>query len=246
MKPSLVLLHGWGLGPRAWGPALPWLMADFEVGVAALPGYDGEPAADYDLDALADALADALPGDAVLCGWSLGALVALVCAVRHPAKVAKLVLVGGTASFVARPHWPEALPQAQLDAFVTELERDAAALLKRFALLIHRGDAKGREAARALAPCLADGPPADAASLRAGLDLLGSADLARLLAVVNRPTLLIHGAADPLMPVAAAHRLASHIPGAELAVFEGSGHAPFAGEPRRFAERLAAFAGAAA
>lgn len=38
------------------------------------------------------------------------------------------------------------------------------------------------------------------------------------------PTLVIHGAADPLVPLAGGEATAAAIPGAELLVIEGMGH----------------------
>jgi pimeloyl-ACP methyl ester carboxylesterase len=38
------------------------------------------------------------------------------------------------------------------------------------------------------------------------------------------PTLVIHGADDPLVPLAAGRDTAQNIPGAELLVIEGMGH----------------------
>ncbi len=41
---------------------------------------------------------------------------------------------------------------------------------------------------------------------------------------LKAPTLIIHGQQDPLVPVAAAHDLARHIPHAQLEIIEGMGH----------------------
>jgi pimeloyl-ACP methyl ester carboxylesterase len=54
--------------------------------------------------------------------------------------------------------------------------------------------------------------------------IMKSGDRTSALASVTVPTLVIHGAADPLIPVAAAHATADAIPGAELLVIEGMGH----------------------
>jgi pimeloyl-ACP methyl ester carboxylesterase len=49
-------------------------------------------------------------------------------------------------------------------------------------------------------------------------------DRSPLLAGINVPTQVIHGAQDPLVPVAAGHDLASKIDGAKLDVIDGMGH----------------------
>lgn len=247
--PQLTLVPGWGLGAGAWRLAAHLLARHFTVHVVDLPGYGASPAAPgATLADLADGLAAVLPPRSMVCGWSLGALVALLAARRHPRTVARLVLVAGTASFVRRDGWGEALPPAQLAAFQASLAADPAALLKQFAGLIHQGDARRKDVLRALRGCLEDVPgglPADPASLAQGLDLLASSDLRADLAAVDQPTLLVHGGADPLMPLAAAQRLARELPAATLSVFADSAHAPFASEPLRFAAEVTAFAGVA-
>ena len=41
---------------------------------------------------------------------------------------------------------------------------------------------------------------------------------------ITVPTLVLHGSADPLIPLAAGHATATAIPGARLHVIEGMGH----------------------
>ncbi|HET9694523.1 MAG TPA: alpha/beta hydrolase [Steroidobacteraceae bacterium] len=54
--------------------------------------------------------------------------------------------------------------------------------------------------------------------------ILASGDRRRMLRNVEAPTLVIHGASDPLVPVAAGRDTARHIRGAVLEVIEGMGH----------------------
>lgn len=56
------------------------------------------------------------------------------------------------------------------------------------------------------------------------LAILASGDRRRLLGRIRAPTLVIHGADDPLVPVAAGVDTARHIPGAQLKVVPGMGH----------------------
>jgi proline iminopeptidase len=56
------------------------------------------------------------------------------------------------------------------------------------------------------------------------LAILASGDRRWLLPKIAAPTLVIHGAADPLVPVAAGRDTAAHIPGAKLMVIDGMGH----------------------
>lgn len=59
---------------------------------------------------------------------------------------------------------------------------------------------------------------------RQTLAILASESRKPLLAGIAAPTLVIHGAIDPLIPVAAAHDLMRRIPGAKLEVIPGMGH----------------------
>jgi proline iminopeptidase len=54
--------------------------------------------------------------------------------------------------------------------------------------------------------------------------ILSSGSRDALLPGVTAPTLVIHGDADPLLPVEHAHDTARLIPGAALEVIEGMGH----------------------
>ena len=61
-------------------------------------------------------------------------------------------------------------------------------------------------------------------SVRQLMAIVASGDRSKLLASIKAPTTIIHGSADPLVPVAAAHDLARKIPHAHLRVIEGMGH----------------------
>ena len=63
-----------------------------------------------------------------------------------------------------------------------------------------------------------------------------SGDRCALLGTITAPSLVIHGAADPLVPVACGEDTAGRIPGARLEVIEGMGH----DLPPQLAERLLA------
>ncbi len=54
--------------------------------------------------------------------------------------------------------------------------------------------------------------------------LLATGDRRPFLGSIQAPTLVIHGAADPLIPLAAGKETAELIPGAKLLVIDGMGH----------------------
>jgi pimeloyl-ACP methyl ester carboxylesterase len=61
------------------------------------------------------------------------------------------------------------------------------------------------------------------------------------LSMIAAPTLLVWGNADVLVTRAMQDQLASTIPNAELAVYEGIGHTPRWEQPDRFAEDVTRF-----
>ena len=58
--------------------------------------------------------------------------------------------------------------------------------------------------------------------------------LAELLSRVRVPTLVVHGTADAVRPIALAERVHADVAGSTLVAFEGAGHAPHVRDPVRF------------
>lgn len=240
--PDLALIHGWGLSGAVWQSLVPALAAHCRVHVLDLPGYGANRAvASRGLNETADLVAAVLPAGTTLCGWSLGAHVAISTLARHSKHIGRLALVSATPSFLQRPDWPYGVQPLMLDSFVAMLKRDPKSLLTRFTTLINQGDAAARELTRVLAQVNAQALP-DTEALEQGLALLGQLDLRPLFPRINHPTLIIHGDNDPLMPLAAARWIAQTMPSARLEVFAGTAHAPFLSQPERFIDCLVGFA----
>lgn len=248
---DIVLLHGWGMTPAVWAP-IQSLLGGRRSSALALPGHAGAaPAPAAEVTAWADRLATQLPPAATLVGWSLGAMLALDLAHRYPERVARLVLIGGTARFVADDAsapsaWPGLAP-ATVAAFRAGFARDPHATLKRFLALQCLGEADRRgvqtQLGAALTPLDApeqreesnspfaaasadEAPPTSVcAALADGLTLLACADLRASLPRIEQPCLLIHGEHDALMPVAAARAMSLALPNSRLEILHGSGHA---------------------
>jgi pimeloyl-ACP methyl ester carboxylesterase len=185
--------------------------------------------APYAIADLADdtaALLDALRLPAAhVCGASMGGMVAQHLAVRHAARVRSLTLMMTTsgarrlpqpslrvrAALIARPTRFDV--DAMVDHYVHLLHvigspgfpPDEAELRERLEFSIRRSF-RPRAVARQIAAIAADG------------------DRSALLARVKAPTAILHGRADPLIPVAAAHDLAAKIAGASVEIIDGWGH----------------------
>ena len=234
MTAPLVFLPGWCLGRNPLAATVDALNGQ----IFDLHGYGNAPLIEDFDTAVADIAARLQPGT-TLAGWSLGAQLALAVAARAPEKIGKLLLVAGTASFVQRDGWPNAMPPEMLADFAANVAADVEAMLPRFVGGFNRGDARAKDVTRQLLELADPRPPA--ATLATGLGWLRDVDLRPLAPLVKAPTLLFHGAADMLMPLAAAEALGALIPGARLEVLAGCAHAPFISRPDEFLARLQAF-----
>lgn len=234
----LVLLHGWGLSSRVWADLQAVLPEGLVVHAPELPGHgEAAPAATATLEAWGEQLLATMPTRAVLCGWSLGGLIALELALRHPQRFERLVLLDTSPCFVARGArddqgaWPHGLAASTVQAFIDDFATDPAATLRRFVALQTVGDAQRRAVGAALTAALSDCGGARQRALADGLLLLANNDLRARIARLRQPVTLIHGAADALMPVGAARWLARQCSDARLNVVDDCGHAPFLSQP---------------
>ena len=239
--PDLALIHGWGLGSSVWQPLIAALSRTWRVHLVDLPGYGDSSAGSPDFTQAARDLIDALPDPVTLCGWSLGAMLAMRAAVLAPQRVAGLLLVGATASFTQRGDWSPAQTPQVLDSFSDSLKRQPEQTLQRFVALLCQGDQQARVLTRTLLACLRRQPAPAVAALGHGLDWLREVDLRPLLPTLTTRSLLIHGENDRLNPVAAAQSLSTTLPDARLEVFAGAGHAPFLTDPEHFVQLLENF-----
>ncbi|WP_298135405.1 alpha/beta fold hydrolase [Acidiferrobacter sp.] len=224
----LRLLHGWGLNRRVFAGleralALPCQSLD-------LPGHGEapyEPGA-LDPERLAAQLAARYPSAQDWLGWSLGGLIALALAARHPHCVSRLILVAATPRFVRAPDWPHGTDPGVFAAFAAQLAVDHESTLRRF-LTLQAGPG-ARAEVRALMADLAAGGAPQKAALTEGLRVLQESDLRALLPAVRAPTLVLHGSADTIVSIEAARAAASLMPAARF--YEtGHSHAPFLNAP---------------
>jgi pimeloyl-[acyl-carrier protein] methyl ester esterase len=231
--PDLVLLHGWALHGGMWGPWLDGLAGHVRLHVLDLPGHGRSEwhAQLRDLGGLAEAILPHVPAGAALLGWSLGGLVALELARRHPRHLRALVLVATTPKFLAGPDWEHGMRPDVLDAFTRGLSTDYRATVQNFLSLQARGDERARETLRLLRSRLASHGEPDPRALAAGLGILRSTDLREVLPRIVLPTLVIAGEHDRLTPAAAGRELAAALPAARFRLIERSGHAPFLSHP---------------
>jgi pimeloyl-[acyl-carrier protein] methyl ester esterase len=225
-----------------WTATAQKLAADFQVHNVDLPGHGASTALSaFTLDSVVGQLSARFEQPLILCGWSLGGIIAQHWAAREPDKVQRLILVNSTPCFAARDDWAYGMPQATLAQFASELEKNHAATLRRFLALQIRGSEAEREVLGVLRDKLFSRGEPHLDALRGGLAILRDADLRGVLQQITMPTLVIAGERDKLTPPEASHYLAQSLPHGRAVVVVGAAHAPFLSHPGVFVEQIRNF-----
>jgi pimeloyl-ACP methyl ester carboxylesterase len=198
---------------------------------AALRAALGLPVrAPYDLgDLTADAvgLLDALGiRSAHVVGASMGGMIAQILAARHAGRVRGLVSIMSTSGHRGLPGPSVGLRLALIRRPEPQAGREriieaSIALYKRIA---SPGYPPDDQVLREQIASDFDRSYYPAGVGRQLLAILASGSRAPILGQITAPTLIQHGAEDPLVPVAAAHDLHRRIRGSRLEIFPGMGH----------------------
>jgi pimeloyl-ACP methyl ester carboxylesterase len=234
--PAVVFVHGAALDHSVWHhPARYLAHHGFAVLAVDLPGHGRSPGAlRTSVEALADWVAALIEAASLerahLVGHSLGALVALDCAIRHPGRVAKLALLGVS------------VPMPVGEAFLAAAADDSPAA---YDMQTAWGHARGVALAASAVPGLSLAGASRQLVARA-LPGVQHADLAACHAyappvesirAVAAPTLVLAGRRDQMTPFKAGAALANEVPGAKLVLLD-AGHAMPAEAPREVVAAL--------
>ena len=232
--PPLVLLHGGWIDSRLWRRQLEGLSDDFAVAAWDTPGCgaSSDPPADWLMPDYADCLAAWLDAVGIerphVLGLSWGSALALELYRRHPQIPASLVLASAYAGWAGS--LPREVVEERLERAVAELERPpeewAAAYIP--GLLT---EAAPREVADEFVAIINDVHPAGSRTM---LRAMAEADLRDVLPRIDVPTLLLYGELDVRSPLHVAEALHASIPGSQLVVLAGVGHAANAEKPEEF------------
>jgi pimeloyl-ACP methyl ester carboxylesterase len=229
--PAIVLIRGLGTQMIEWSPVLLERLVEGGLQVVIFDNRDAglsSKAADaYTLDDMAADVAGLLDALGIerahVFGISLGGMIAQLVAVNHGGRVACLFSVMSSSG---APGLPAAAPEIRERLLARATGRDATVALDAANRAVFGSPgypesetARLEMAARAYdrAYC----PEGVERQMRAAI-----ADGSRVerLRTIGVPTLVIHGADDPLVPPACGEDTARHIPGAELAIVPGMGH----------------------
>lgn len=221
MTPAL-LLHGIGGRAALWAPTVAAL-APRPVIALDMPGYDGARPPLNSFAELADAAVALLDAHGIpqadVIGHSLGGMIALEIALRHPGRVRRLVIVASSPAFGSRdPAFRESFLAARQKPLDEGLGMMGVAAALVPGML---GPAGAPEAAPAAIAAMAS---VDEAAYRATLAMLTGFDRRADLPGVTQPALLIAGEADATAPPRGMARMVEAMPAARLLVIPGVGH----------------------
>ena len=168
-------------------------------------------------------------------GHSYGGFVAQELALRHPDVVAALVLVDTTPGQLGATEEPGAdqgpPPPPELQAAMANVpetnEGMRATMPDFFRWYLHRRDVND------VLPAL-EATVVDVATMAQGFVALSAWSSFDRLHTISAPALVVAGRHDLFTSWPQSRRIAERVPGAELVIFEESGHMPWLDEPDRF------------
>jgi pimeloyl-ACP methyl ester carboxylesterase len=261
--PVMVLVHGLGGAHLNWMAVAPQLAADHRVFALDLPGFGRSPLAGRrstiaaNVDLLTRAITRLSRRPVVLVGNSMGGLLSIGVAARHPRLIDALVLVDPAVP-APRGEFPPRLDRVSRTFLATAfMPRWGAKRLSR-AVAVLGPESLVRETMRLVSadPSRVDSTVIDAhialeaerlaesswhesfyaASRSLVAALVLKRKVLRWVQAVTAPTLLVQGDRDRLVPVASARNVASLRPDWEYHEFAGVGHVPMLEVPGDFLE----------
>jgi 3-oxoadipate enol-lactonase len=223
--PLVVFLHGIGGNRHHWRHQLPVFATRFKAAAWDARGYGESDDYEGPLD-FASFTQDLLrvldffkAAKAHLVGLSMGGRIARNFALRHPERVAKLVLANTTPGF-------DALSPDEVKKFVAERKNRTPESMK--ALI--SAHARPGTYEELLASFKALRQPSYLKTLEASV----TQDRAAPIEKIRSPTLVITSDEDKVYPPSIARGMAKRIPDARLAVISGAGHLSNLEQPGQF------------
>jgi pimeloyl-ACP methyl ester carboxylesterase len=238
-KPKVILLHGLGGSVANWQLTIPALAKDYHVIAPDQVGFgkSDKPLLKYRVGTYADFLDRFMAvlklEKASLVGNSMGGWIAGLMAIRYPNRVDKMVLVD--AAGILPKEYNEAdiyqlnnstreeIRANMKKLFATPALRDSEALVDQFM--------EGRVTA-------GDGYTINSLieSIRRKEDFLNDR-----LGAIKKPTLIVWGKQDGLIPVSDAAIFQKGIAGSQVLILDNAGHAPQIEKPVEFMKALSDF-----
>ncbi len=232
------MLHGWGMNSAVFTP-LHSALSEYRVHYVDLPGFGHSPAVEGNIDNWIEQLLSQLPNGAIWVGWSLGGLVAMKAALKHPKKIKGLVTIASSPCFMAREEekWP-GIPAQVLAQFSQSLHKDLAQTIDRFLAIQAMGSITAKEDIKRLRGLVLAKPLPDSNALIQGLKMLESIDLRDDIINIEQPWLRVWGRLDGLVPRRVPPLMPKKLELYQDILLAKASHAPFFSHQEEF---LAAF-----
>lgn len=237
---AVLLAHAIGCDHRMWEELGAQLAKRYRVIAFDARGHGRSPLAHrpYTLEILADdarALLDKLGvARAHWVGLSMGGMIGQAFALRHPARLLKLVIANSTAGYGAegRAVWQARMKQVQEGGLASI--RDASA-----ARWFSEGFRSNRR--QRVDEIMSRFLETPVEGYLGCCEAIAALDYADDLIRIKAKTLVIAGEADVGTPPAMSRAIAAKIPGAKLAVIPGAAHLSVAEKPAEFADLVERF-----
>ena len=159
-------------------------------------------------------------------GTSMGGMIAQIVAAKYRDRVRSLVSIMSSSG---DPRLPSAKPRAMAALLAPRPGAENRERVIKHGMNIYRiigspGFPTSDAELRAKIEQAADRSYYPAGVARQMVAILASGSRAELLSTISAPTLVLHGADDPLVPVEAGVDTARRVPGARLQIIPGMGH----------------------
>ncbi len=244
--PPLVMIMGLGGNADWWGPGtVDALARRFRVLVFDNrdAGRTTGPATPYTIRDMADdtaALMDHVGfGRAHVIGASMGGMIAQELVLGYPDRVDHLALACTTpGQSLGVPPGPEAMADLLADRSKLTPAEMARSLIR---ILFSPAWVAANQARLSEALARLGAHQITPEGYQRQLLAIAGFDAGPRLGEISRPTLIMHGTADVLLPVENGRILSERIAGSRLELFEGCGHGFLMEQPERFLKTLTGF-----
>ncbi|RZI85655.1 MAG: alpha/beta hydrolase [Pseudomonas sp.] len=229
---TLILSHGFGCDQTMWKLLLPHLASRFRVISYDLVGAGQSDLAAYDpvkycslwgyasdLNELIDAYAE---GPVILVCHSASAMIGTLAQRQQPGRVAAMVMIGGSPSYIDSGDYAGGFLAEEVDALLEAIDDNYQGWSTTMApvLMGEPGEpALGEE-------LLSSFKRTDGQIARHFARVIFLADHRADVVGLDTPTLILQCTRDPVVPVAVGKYLNRVLPNSQLSLIEGMGHYP--------------------
>ena len=237
-KPALVFSNSLGSDLRMWDPLVPLLADNFRLIRYDTRGHglSEAPPPPYSAGTLARDVAGLLDrlriDPAVVCGLSVGGLIAQQFAIDFPDRVRALVLCDTGARIGTVESWEERIGVVRQKGLGVLVEPSMARWFSEDFRRRHSDQVRGY--ASMVARTSVDGYLGTCSALR-------DTDLTQAVQSIHKPTLVLCGELDIATPPDLARQLANLIPAARLQIIANAAHISSVEQPGQMAESIKNF-----